>query len=149
MQTLSDVGGADLRASEATVESDHGPRRLMAKRVLVSEDDPSIRQLVRDVLEIEGHLVEETMGADTLVCVEREHPDVIMLDYMMPGLDGIQIAARLHQNESTRDIPIIAMTAMDRAPMVCREMQASGCIGKPFDIADLLEVVGQVGHRAH
>ncbi|MGI8824877.1 MAG: response regulator [Chloroflexota bacterium] len=121
----------------------------MSKFVLVAEDDPDILSLVLAVLEEEGFRVGSTAGADTLAEVERNRPDIVLLDYQMPGMDGIEIARRLKANSATADIPIIAMTAAGRAAFVCREMDASGCLGKPFDIDELVSVVDQMVHTAH
>jgi CheY-like chemotaxis protein len=121
----------------------------MSKFILVAEDDSDILDLVTAVLEDEGYRVGSTMGADTVAQAEERKPDLVLLDYQMPGMDGVHIARQLHANEATRHIPIIAMTAAIRAPVVCQEMDASGCLGKPFDIDHLLNVVGRLLHTTH
>ena len=121
----------------------------MSKFVLVAEDDTDILRLVLAVLEDEGFKVGSTMGADTLVEVRRRKPDVVLLDYQMPGMDGVQIAHRLREDPDTSNIPIVAMTAAGRAAYVCTEMDANGCLGKPFDIDDLVSVVGRLVHSTH
>jgi CheY-like chemotaxis protein len=121
----------------------------MSKFVLVAEDDTDILSMVLAVLEDAGYKVGSTMGADTVTEVSERHPDLVLLDYQMPGMDGVSIAQQLHENARTRSIPIVAMTAAGHAPMVCREMDASGCLGKPFDIDDLLNVVERLTHTTH
>jgi CheY-like chemotaxis protein len=121
----------------------------VSKLVLVAEDDTDIMRLVLDVLEDEGFRVGSTMGADTVTEARQRKPDVILLDYQMPGMNGVEIARQLRADPVTAKIPIIAMTAMGRAPMVCHNMDANGCLGKPFDIDHLIEVVDRMVHSTH
>lgn len=121
----------------------------MQKHIHVAEDDSDILSLVLDVLEDAGFKVSASMGARTLDEVRRSRPDIILLDYQMPEMDGVRIAQRLHADPETRDIPIIAMTAAGRAAMVCHEMDADGCLGKPFDIDNLISAVERLLHLAH
>jgi CheY-like chemotaxis protein len=121
----------------------------MSKFVLVAEDDTDISSLVLAVLEDAGFKVASSVGADTLKIARQEHPDLILLDYQMPGMDGVRIARELRNEPSTSDIPIVAMTAAGRAPYVCQEMDANGCLGKPFDIDHLVEVVDRMVHSTH
>jgi CheY-like chemotaxis protein len=121
----------------------------MSKFVLVAEDDTDILTLVLAVLEDEGFRVGSTMGADTLAEARQRQPDVILLDYQMPGMDGIRIARELRSDAATSHIPIVAMTAAGRAPLVCQEMDAQGCVGKPFDIDHLVQVVERLTHTTH
>jgi CheY-like chemotaxis protein len=121
----------------------------MSKTVLVAEDDMDILGLVRAVLEDEGYTVRAAVGAETVQAAKERRPDVILLDYQMPGMDGISVAQALRGEPDTREIPIVAMTAAGRAAYVCQEMDASGCLGKPFDIDHLLEVVDRLMHTTH
>lgn len=121
----------------------------MPKTVLVAEDDSDILGLVLAVLEDDGYHVLSAAGRETLEAVERHQPDVVLLDYQMPDMDGVSIAQKLRTNERTKSIPIVAMTAAGRAPFVCREMHADGCLGKPFDIDHLVDVVSKMVHTTH
>jgi CheY-like chemotaxis protein len=116
---------------------------------LVAEDDSDITSLVTAVLEDAGYQVRSTIGADTVTQARESYPDVVLLDYQMPGMDGVRIARELHADPRTQHIPIVAMTAAGRAAYVCREMDASGCLGKPFDIDHLLHVVDRLTHTTH
>jgi CheY-like chemotaxis protein len=108
-----------------------------------------ILALVREVLEDAGYNVGTAMGAETVTAAQEHRPDVILLDYQMPGMDGISVAQALRDHPETREIPIVAMTAAGRAAYVCQEMDASGCLGKPFDIDHLIEVVNRLMHTTH
>jgi CheY-like chemotaxis protein len=81
--------------------------------------------------------------------VRQHRPDLLLLDYQMPGMDGVRVAQELRNDSTTKDIPIIAMTAAGRAPTVCHEMDANGWLGKPFDIDHLVDVVEQMTHTTH
>src|SRR3954453_21897629 len=90
-------------------------------RVLVIDDEPPIRLLCRVNLEAEGmEVLEAADGPSGLDQARREHPDVVLLDVMMPGLDGWRVAEHLLDDERTKTIPIVFLTARpefpDRAP---------------------------------
>jgi two-component system, OmpR family, phosphate regulon response regulator PhoB len=121
----------------------------MTKTVLVAEDDSDILGLVRAVLEDAGYTVVSAVGKATLTAIAEKRPDVLLLDYQMPGMDGVIIAQTVRAEETTRHIPIIAMTAAGRAPLVCSQMDADGCLGKPFDIDHLVNVVDGMVHSTH
>jgi CheY-like chemotaxis protein len=122
---------------------------MMPKHVLVAEDDHDILDLVLVVLEDSGFRVSSAVGAETLKRVRADRPDLILLDYQMPGMDGITIAQQLKADPDTADIPIVAMTAAGRAPIICHEMDAAGCLGKPFDIDSLVETCDRLIHMTH
>jgi CheY-like chemotaxis protein len=121
----------------------------MVTTVLVAEDDNDIAALVRDVLEHEGYEVRRTAGAATLTAVREERPDVLLLDHNMPGMTGVEVARHLHNDPATSDIVIITMTAAHRLGVVCQEMGANGCLGKPFEIEELLSVVDKHSHSTY
>lgn len=121
----------------------------MAKFILVAEDDNDVLDLVLEVLGEAGYTVDSTMGEETIAEARERNPDLILLDYQMPGMDGIRVARELRTGADTREIPIIAMTAAGRASVICQEMDANGCLGKPFDIDNLLKVVDNLLHTTH
>lgn len=121
----------------------------MSKLVLVAEDDNDILSLVLAVLEDVGFKVTSATGPETIAKVKGRRPDVILLDYQMPGMDGVTVAQMLHRDPETASIPIVAMTAAGRAAFVCREMDAQGCLGKPFDIDSLVNTVERLAHTTH
>ncbi len=122
---------------------------MSVARVLLAEDDPDIQKVVRMSLKMKG--VKEVAVADNgeecLAKVAEFAPDVILLDVMMPKLDGYATCRKLKENPATRDIPVIFLTAKAQHYEVKQGME-SGALGyliKPFDpmtlhdqIADLL-----------
>jgi signal transduction histidine kinase/CheY-like chemotaxis protein len=83
-------------------------------RLLLVDDDVAVHQMLEQELTREGYVLESaTTGADALERVDRTRPDVIILDLMMPGMSGFELAERLRQRESTARIPIVVLTAKE------------------------------------
>lgn len=107
-------------------------------RILVVEDEVDICNLLRSELENEGHTVVQAFdGPTALVRVENEHPQLIILDWMLPGLDGLSVCRRIRQNHL---VPIIMLTArneeVDR--ILGLEVGADDYVSKPFSIRELM-----------
>jgi signal transduction histidine kinase/CheY-like chemotaxis protein/ligand-binding sensor domain-containing protein len=86
-------------------------------RLLLIDDDLSVHQLLEHELANEGYVLDTvTSGAEAIERAERVRPDVIILDLMMPGMNGFELAERLRQRESTSSIPILVLTAKDLTP---------------------------------
>jgi two-component system, chemotaxis family, chemotaxis protein CheY len=112
-------------------------------RVLVVDDEPDIRATVAEMLEIEGYAVEEAAnGADALAAIDRQQPDVILLDMRMPVLDGWGFAAEL--NGRAIEIPIVVMTAARDAARWAAEIGANAALPKPFGFDELIQAVATV-----
>ncbi|NTV04144.1 response regulator transcription factor [bacterium] len=124
----------------------------MAKdTILIVEDEEDIQELVRYTLEREGHVVvaAET-GEKGLAAVRGARPALILLDLMLPGLDGREVCRRLKQDEATRSIPVIMLTARgEEADIVAGlELGADDYITKPFSTKVLAARVGAELRRA-
>jgi DNA-binding response OmpR family regulator len=118
--------------------------------VLVIDDEPPIRLLCRVNLEAEGMTVLEAAdGPSGLDVAKDERPDVILLDVMMPGLDGWSVAERLLEDDRTRDIPIIFLTARAEFRDRARGLDIGGIdyITKPFNPIDLAPTVRELLER--
>jgi CheY-like chemotaxis protein len=108
--------------------------------ILVVEDDPSVRDVVTEALELAGYRVRAVGdGRQALEIVGQERPLVVLLDLMMPGLDGWQAQERLA--ELAPDVPLIVMSALARAQARADRYRAAGYLPKPFNIDELLDVV--------
>ncbi|MBI9020151.1 MAG: response regulator transcription factor [Verrucomicrobia bacterium] len=108
----------------------------MAKtEILIIEDEEDIRELVRYNLERENFTVSEAESGEAgLKAVARKKPDLILLDLMLPGKDGLQICRELKQNAEVRDIPVVMMTAKGEESDIVTglELGAEDYIVKPF-----------------
>jgi len=127
--------------------------RLDLKRVLYVEDEPNIRTVGRFALEEVGGMTVETAasGQEALEKARLFAPDVVLLDVMMPGMDGVETFRALRSLESTACVPIIFMTAKVQPQEVAsyKNLGALAVIAKPFDPLTLPDEVRTLwaGHR--
>src|SRR5438874_895714 len=116
----------------------------MPPRVLVVEDEPENRLLLGVVLTSEGYeVVEAEDGRAALAAVRDRLPDLILLDVMMPGMNGYAVLEALRADAATRSVPVIMLTALDgRADVALATMGgAESYVTKPFEPADLASLV--------
>jgi CheY-like chemotaxis protein len=121
-----------------------------APRVLLVDDERAIRTICRVNLEGDGLVVSEaTDGAEALEAVRSEHPSLVLLDVMMPSVDGWSVAEQLAADDETRDIPVVFLSARaaheDR--LRAQELGAVGYVVKPFDPVELSGTVREVLER--
>jgi DNA-binding response OmpR family regulator len=118
--------------------------------ILVVDDDPAIRQLLTDVLEMDGHVVEVAVdGHDGLRAFEALRPDFVVLDVMMPGIDGYGVLRNIRGQEGD-PVPILMLTASADADSAARGWVdgVDYYLAKPFTADDILDLVESVlGHR--
>lgn len=120
----------------------------MPRRVLVVDDDDVIREVAKMALEVVGGWLVSTAGsgeeANRMAAAER--PDVVLLDVMMPGLDGPSTAVLLSGDPATRDVPVIYLTA--KSPLTDDQIGAApnlvGVIAKPFDPMSLATQISRL-----
>jgi two-component system, cell cycle response regulator DivK len=115
----------------------------MAK-VLVIEDNPANLTLATFLLQSAGHTVLAARDAESgLTLARAEQPDLVLMDIQLPGMDGLQATALLKADQATRDIPVIALTALAMKGDEAR-IRAAGCdgyIGKPLAYRDFLATI--------
>jgi two-component system, chemotaxis family, chemotaxis protein CheY len=113
-------------------------------RLLVVEDDEDIRSVMSEALESEGYEVARACdGGDALRCARQRRPDLILLDLMMPRMDGWTFRAEQQADEALSDIPVVIVSAI--APADAAGLGAAAHLQKPFDLDDLMAVVAR--HR--
>jgi two-component system, cell cycle response regulator DivK len=116
----------------------------MAK-VLIVEDNPANMTLATFLLQSAGHFVLSARDAEAGVALARaEQPDLVLMDIQLPGIDGLQATALLKGDESTRSIPVIALTALAMKGDEER-IRAAGCdgyIAKPLAYKEFLRTIG-------
>ena len=116
----------------------------MKKKILVIEDEPHISKLVKVVLEKKGfEVIQAFVGREGLQKAKSEKPDLIILDVMMPKMDGFEVAKILGAAKETKEIPIIMLSsaAQFKDKIKGIESGAVDYLTKPFDNKELLEKV--------
>jgi DNA-binding response OmpR family regulator len=117
-------------------------------RVLVADDEERILDFLDTALTVEGHeVIRATNGEDVLRLAAEQRPDVILLDVMMPVMDGLATARVLRQHETLSDVPIIMLTALARDQDFWRGWQAGvdSYLTKPFELEALHAEIARVG----
>jgi excisionase family DNA binding protein len=115
--------------------------------ILIVDDDPQLREFVRVNLEMDGYAVREAGSAEEgLAALEEEPPDLVLLDVMMPSVDGFEMLRRMQERHSVGSVPVIMFSGkVDEvtAAQAARE-GAQAFIGKPFDPQQLIESTRQL-----
>ena len=114
-----------------------------ARRVLVVEDDQFIAEVLVDILQDEGYRVAASADGDAVAIARDDPPGLVLLDVMMPDMDGPEVCRRLNADPRTRHVPVVLMTAVPQSVLGGR---LAGCeyeavIPKPFSIDDVLTAV--------
>lgn len=122
----------------------------MSVHILVVEDEPAIQELIAANLKLAGYSVLRAEdGEQAIALVRDEVPDLILLDWMLPGVSGVQLAKRFRSDERTRDVPIIMLTArseeMDKVAGL--EAGADDYVTKPFSPKELMARIQAVLRR--
>ena len=116
----------------------------MANAILVADDDPDILSIVSMSLETQGDTVNQaTNGREAVYLAREHHPDLILMDMMMPVVSGYEAVGELKADAATRDIVIVGLSAKAMATDMERasDVGIDGYITKPFRIAQVLSVV--------
>ncbi len=116
----------------------------MANAILVADDDPDILSIVSMSLETQGYTVHKaTNGREAVDLAREHHPELILMDMMMPVVSGYEAVGELKADASTRDIVIVGLSAKAMATDMERatDVGIDGYITKPFRIAQVLSVV--------
>jgi CheY-like chemotaxis protein len=110
-------------------------------RVLIVDDELDIRETIAELLRLEGHeTFEATDGEQALVRCRQLRPDLVLLDLMMPGMNGWDFRKAQLRDPSIAAIPVVVVSAVARS----RDLPADGFLQKPFSLDDLLALVRRV-----
>ena len=116
-------------------------------KILVIEDDRSIQMVLELVFTrmAKCQVIVASDGSEGLALIQKHKPDVVLLDLMMPGIDGFEVCQRAKADETTRHIPIIFLTAQPQPAAVARAMSlgAAGYLVKPFDPIKIIDQVNE------
>jgi DNA-binding response OmpR family regulator len=116
-------------------------------RILVVDDDRVIQQLLKVNLELEGYVIEVAEdGEEALDLFDEFRPNLVLLDIMMPKLDGWEVCRRLKQGVDSADVPIVLLSARAQEADVQRgiELGVAAYVTKPFDPIQLLDLVADI-----
>ena len=112
--------------------------------ILVGDDDPSLRELIRAVLGPAYEFVEAADGREVLAVARDVHPDLIVLDVMLPGLSGIEVLDELRADPELQATPVVVITAWSHAEVDVWEAGADRFVSKPFDPDELSQAVEEL-----
>ena len=118
-----------------------------SKRILICDDDPVILRLLQVNLELEGFdVLLGHNGEEAVQIAQAEHPDLIILDIMMPRMDGYQACEKLKSLDDTRDIPVVFLSAKAQQSDIekGKSFGVADYITKPFDPNDLIDVLDRL-----
>jgi DNA-binding response OmpR family regulator len=125
-------------------------KKACKAKILVVDDEPNIVQTLKDRLEMNDYVVVTACnGEEGLTTAQEEAPDLILLDVIMPILDGHEMLEKLRQQEWGSDISVIMLTARSQAQDIqrARECNIDDYIIKPFDLSELLEKIENILER--
>ena len=115
------------------------------KYILVVDDDPSIRDVVADILEMADYAVKTAAnGANALDQVRMERPTAVLLDLMMPVMDGWEFMRQCRRDPTCVRVPVVLMSAARDIAAAADELGAQAFLKKPFEMDDVLSLVSRV-----
>jgi DNA-binding response OmpR family regulator len=116
------------------------------KKILIVDDEPDFVEMVTMRLEANGYdVISANDGASGLACAKTEAPNLILLDVMMPGMDGFEVLRQLSRDPATRAIPVIMLTAKGESRSIFRaqEMGATDYLIKPMNSEQMLKMLAR------
>jgi len=149
--TYPDEGGTEQELLQAAEETLGRPEKAPT-RILVVDDEPKLQQFIKEVLERRDYEVTTTgSGPEALEQLKRQKIDLILLDLMMPAMDGYEVYHLLKENPATKDIPVIIVTAKGERKdrQLGLESATYNYVAKPFQTEDLVAKVREVLQQQH
>ena len=116
------------------------------KKVLIVDDEPNVRRLSYKILSKKFDVIEAEDGKQAIEIANTQKPDVILMDMMMPKMDGLTACHAIKKDPATKSIPVIMVTAIgfELNIKLSQQMGATGYVTKPFSPQDLLDKIAQV-----
>jgi len=115
------------------------------RKILIADDEPYIRLLVNSALNGDYSVLEASNGEEAINVTRTEQPDLVLMDILMPKLDGYTACYEIKRDEATKTIPVVMLTGVGHElnKRLSREMGADGYVTKPFTLEYLLDKVKQ------
>ncbi len=120
--------------------------QFKGKKILIADDEPSVRSLVKKLLGKNCTVLEANDGKEAINIALNEKPDLILMDILMPKMDGLTACYAIRTNQVTKEIPVVMLTAVDyelNKKLSQDIMGAHGYITKPFNSRELTSTIGQ------
>jgi CheY-like chemotaxis protein len=116
------------------------------KKILVADDEPNIRLLVSSMLSQDYIVIAASDGEEAIALARRQKPDLILMDIMMPKMDGYAACSVLKADPATRAIPVVMLTGVAHKlnKRLAKEVDADGYITKPFGREELLNTIAKL-----
>jgi two-component system alkaline phosphatase synthesis response regulator PhoP len=117
------------------------------KKVLIVDDEPNVRQLVSKILSRDYTVIEARDGEEALNAVRSQKPGIVIMDMMMPKMDGLTACYAIKKDPATKSIPVVMLTAIDQElnkKLSMTVMGANKYMTKPFSTQELLETIKQL-----
>ncbi|MGZ4031371.1 MAG: response regulator [Tumebacillaceae bacterium] len=121
----------------------------MAAKILLAEDEEILRMLVVDSLEDEGYVIDEAVdGIEAFEKIQANTYDLVLLDYMMPGMTGLDVIEKTRLLPEKQDVKIMMLTAKSQKADqdLARKVGADYFLAKPFSPMELINIVGEILH---
>lgn len=119
----------------------------MPKRILIVDDDPGIMVALQALLEVNGYqTLVAFSGEEAMEVIDRHHPDLVLLDVLLPVVDGFEVCQRVRENPGFKDIRIVLVTALGSEAHVVKglDLGADAYVVKPFSNASLVAKVKEL-----
>ena len=119
--------------------------KKILKKILIADNEPNIRLLVRGMLSKSYMVLEAGDGQEAIDIARHQQPALILMDIIMPRVDGYTACSTLKNDQATKDIPVIVLTGLgfELNKALAKEIGADAYITKPFSYQDLLKAIGQ------
>ena len=114
---------------------------MIQKKVLIVDDDPSVRDAFRLIFERAGYATTILSGGNPILAEAFEVPDIFILDKQLSGVDGLDVCRFLKQQASTRHVPVVIVSATPHVSKLAEDALADDFLEKPFKMKDLLTMV--------
>jgi CheY-like chemotaxis protein len=120
------------------------------KRILVVDNDPDILNVMEEILEYEGFEVKSYTDTENIFgCIDNYHPDLVLMDYILDGINGGELCAQIKSNPKTSSLPVIIMSAYSKVLLSLGNYGCDEFIAKPFDLTDLVNRISLYTQNEH
>jgi DNA-binding response OmpR family regulator len=114
------------------------------KTILICDDEPALRELIRASMDDGYEFAEASDGIIAMELAREVNPDIVILDLMLPRLSGLEVLARMNEDERLKDVPVLVITAWNETREDVLSAGADDFVAKPFDPEDLRSAVNRL-----